>query len=269
MLFELFDKFNSNPACIEESQPICKHAHLVTEYSSVLCKDCGIELRKDEPVHGWKSNPRYDNPNSCSQQTSEFYVKRYVKEKSIYSDVQNMNISEHIKDIANSIYTDVCQDKVHRGVRRKAIIFASVFHAYKLDDNPQSYETLIHIFDIQRKDALKGLKYINENISRQSPIRTVYITPEHLIREFLAYFSISEERKAEIIALYHQVKNKSSILNRSRPQSVASGIIWYWIKLNRNQLDMKEFTSRVDLSELTIVKMAKEVSRILGKEGIV
>lgn len=269
MLFELFDKFDLKPEFISEQKTLCEHSNLTVECSSVLCTDCGIELRKDEPVHGWKSTPRYDNPNSCTQQSSEFYVRRYVKEKSIYSDVQNMNISDHIKDIANDIYIDVCQEKVHRGVRRKAIIFASVFHAYKLDDNPQSYETLIRVFNIQRKDALKGLKYINENISRQSPIRTVYITPEHLIREFLAYFSISEERRTEIIALYHQVKNKSSILNRSRPQSVASGIIWYWIKLNQKQLNMKEFTSRVDLSELTVIKMAKEVARICGKEGVV
>lgn len=232
----------------------CTHSILITEQSTLMCYYCGVEISREPKVH---SDGYVPNQAHC-------YTRKTIKDKSIYSDVQNMNISDKIKDIANDIYIEACQTKVHRGNKRKSIVFASVFHAYKLSRTPQSCETLIRVFNINRKDALKGLKFINENLSKNSPVRTLYITPEHLIREFLTNFQITEENEQEIVDLYHQVRNRSITINRSRPQSVASGVIWYWVKLHGKPLNIKDFVKRVVLSELTVIKMAKEVARIRG-----
>jgi transcription initiation factor TFIIIB Brf1 subunit/transcription initiation factor TFIIB len=254
--FSLFDKLNATPVEIDPKTDFCQHTVLVTEQSMLLCYYCGSEVNRETKYDGYMPNQTH-----C--------YTRKNKEKSIYLDVQNLDISDHIKDIANDIYLEACKEKIHRGNKRKAIVFASVFHAYKLDKNPQSCETLIRVFNINRKDALKGLKFINENLSKNSPIRTLYITPEHLIREFLENFQITEQNQAEIVDLYHQIRNRSTAINRSRPQSVASGVIWYWVKLNQKQLNIKDFVKRVVLSELTVIKMAKEVGRIRGREDVV
>lgn len=232
----------------------CLHESIINEHGTSLCSSCGLEVQKSFDMNEMKHSIE---PNRC-------FVRK-LKDKTIYQDLQNLNVSDHIKDIANDIYVEACKGKVHRGARRKAIVFASVFHAYKLDNNPQSCESLIKLFQMKRKDALKGLKFVNENSSKESPIRDVYITPEHLIREFLYNFHVSEEKRDEIITLYNDIKDKSVTLNRSRPQSVASGVIWYWICLNKKQINIKEFIKKVDLSELTVNKMAKEVARLTGK----
>lgn len=257
--FSLFDKIASQSVPIDcdsieqQQQPTtCLHPVVVTEQSLTMCYFCGSEvICESRPSGGYMPNQAH-----C--------YTRKTKEKSIYPDIQNMNISDHIKDIANDIYIEVCRERVHRGNKRKSIVFASIFHAYKLANNPQSCDTLIRALNINRKDALKGLKFINENLSKNSPVRTLYITPEHLIHEFLENFEITEENEREIVDLYHQIRNKSTTINRSRPQSVASGVIWYWVKLNRKPLHIKDFIQRVLLSELTVIKMAKEIARIRG-----
>lgn len=230
-------------------QDVCDHTECVIEQGIRMCIECGVEMK--EPVHSMK---HVIDPTRC-------YIRK-TKDKSIYDDVRHLNISDHIKDIANKIYIQVCGNTTRRGTTRRGIVFGAIFHSYKLDKNPQSCDSLIKQFNIKRKDALKGLKYINEHAPTNSPIRTTYITPEDLIYEFLAKFNVSSDKKKEVLDLYRSIKDTSSIMNRSRPQSVAAGVIYYYIQSTDKHIDIKEFVKQVNLSELTINKISKEISRI-------
>ncbi len=68
---------------------------------------------------------------------------------------------------------------------------------------------------------------------------------------------------------YVKIKNRSSILNCSRPQSVASGIVRYYILLHGKEISMAEFRAKVKLSELTINRIVKEISDVLGTDNLV
>ena len=61
------------------------------------------------------------------------------------------------------------------------------------------------------------------------------------------------------------IKNKSSIINRSRPQSVASSLIYFFLcKIKgANNVNIKDFVKKVKLSELTINKIVKEIESII------
>ena len=100
-------------------------------------------------------------------------------------------------------------------------------------------------------------------------MKTTYITPQNLIREIMKKFDATPEQIDEVNQLYLQIHNKSSILNRSRPQSVASGLVRYYILLKGKDITIKEFRQKVKLSELTIEKMAKEISRVLQTPWII
>lgn len=241
-------------------EPFCTHENIITENGTMVCIDCGLETVNEEEDSEWKyygiNDTKYSiDPTQC-------YIRK-VKDKSIYQDVQNLDISDNVIDIASNIYDTVCLGKVHRGSFRRAIIFAVIFHAYKLNETPKSCEYLIKEFKIKRKDALKGLKFVNENAPKNSPLRNLYITPEHLIREFAKNFQVSQDKCNELIQLYRYLKGKSTIFNRSRPQSVASGVIWYWIQVHDKPITMKEFSKKIGLSELTITKISKEIGKLL------
>ena len=130
---------------------------------------------------------------------------------------------------------------------------------------PQSHEKLIKIFNLSRKSGLKGLKHVNLYAPKDSNIRTTYITPINLIEEIMNEFTSSTEQKNEVLELYEKIKNKSSKLNRSRPLSVASGIVYYWITIKNKHINIRDFSKNVGLSELTINKISKEITELLER----
>ena len=59
------------------------------------------------------------------------------------------------------------------------------------------------------------------------------------------------------------IKDKSIKINRARPQSIAAGITYYWICQKDKKISISEFMEKVGLSELTITRIAKEITELL------
>ena len=244
----------------------CEHTDTIFENGNELCVECGEEIFKDIAndkewrYYGHSDNKHTSDPTRCQVRKSE--------DRNIYKDVKNMGFSEKIVNTANKFYNEVTKGKIYRGNSRKAIVFATIFHSFKLSGKPQSCESLINIFKLERKAGLKGLKHVNLNAPKDSPIRTTYITPVNLIDEIMDKFITTPAQKDEVKKLYVEVKNKSSKLNRSRPQSTSAGIIYYWIRLNNKEISIKDYVKKVGLSELTINKISKEIADVLGTPDI-
>jgi transcription initiation factor TFIIIB Brf1 subunit/transcription initiation factor TFIIB len=241
---------------------ICKHLNYDAENSSVFCLDCGQELEKsifkdkEWRYYGQSDNKRTSDPTRV--------VPRKFEDRNIYKDVESMGFSDKIVYLANQIYIEVTKGQIFRGNSRRAIVFASIFHAFKLRGKPQSHDKLIKIFGLNRKIGLKGLKHVNLNAPKDSLIHTTYITPENLIEDIMDKFKATQEQKNEVIELYHKIKNKSSKINRARPQSVASALTYFWICIKGLDISLKDFAKKSDLSELTIDRLAKEIATILN-----
>jgi hypothetical protein len=240
----------------------CFHDNTASEKGINICIDCGEEIIHIFPFKDWKYYDQHDT-KSCSDPSR--VQTRKSDERGIFKDVENLGFSENIVAKANKLYAQVTEGKILRGNSRKAVIFACIFHSYKISGKPQSHEKLIKVFNLSRKTSLKGLKLVNLYAPKNSKIRTTYITPVNLIDEIMDdIFAATKEQKEEVIQLYYQVKNKSSRLNRSRPQSVSAALIYYWSRLKKKEISLKDFTKKVDLSELTINKIAKEIADVLN-----
>lgn len=261
------DIVSSEPSSPKEIVSSCSHENIISEKGVSVCVDCGEEIsqhithEKEWRYYGQGDTKHSSDPNRVQMRKTE--------ERSIFKDVENLGFSESIIAKANKIYAQVTEGKIFRGNHRKAIVFACVFHAYKMSGKPQSHESLIQIFNLNRKTGLRGLKYVNLYAPKDSKIRTTYITPTHLISEIMIKFSATKEQTEEVIEIYEKIRNKSSRLNRSRPQSVASGLVFYWICLKGKEISLKDFAKKVTLSELTINRIAKEIAEVLETPDIV
>ena len=249
-----------------EEMVSCLHENTINEKGMNVCLDCGEEMQyknthdKEWRYYGQGDTKHISDPNRVQMRKSE--------ERNIFKDVENLGFSDKVVARANKIYSQVTKVKIFRGNSRRAIVFASIFHSFKLGGYPQSHERLIRIFNLNRKTGLRGLKYVNLYAPKDSKIRTTYISPANLLEEILEQFSATKEQKQEVVELYEKIKNKSSRLNRSRPQSVSSGLVFYWTCLKAKNISLKEFAKKVQLSELTISKIAKEISEVLETPGI-
>ena len=244
------------------SEQLCDHSNIVEENGFMCCTDCGIEMNKNVyqekewRYYGQSDNKRVSDPNRV-------HIRK-MEERNIFKDVENMGFSDKIVCYANQIYIQVTNGQIFRGNSRKSLIFSCIFHSFKVNKIPQTHEKLLATFEISRKSALRGIKYVNLNTPKDSEIHTTYITPINLVEEIMDKFSATPTHKAEVYELYNKIKNKSSKINRSRPQSIASGLVFTWICIKNLDISIKEFAKKTELSELTILKIAKEISIILN-----
>jgi transcription initiation factor TFIIIB Brf1 subunit/transcription initiation factor TFIIB len=262
---EALDKYNTTNKTTNNNN--CNHTEITVEKNITSCIQCGeilnkeIMHEKEWRYYGTSDSKRTSDPNRVQI--------RKTDERNIFKDVENMGFSETITNKANEIYIQVTKGQIYRGNSRKAIIFACIFHSYKISGNHQTPENLIKLFGLNRKNGLKGLKIVNVNAPKDSQIHTTYITPEHLIKDIMSKFQATQTHINEVIELYSKIKNRSSKLNRSRPQSVAASLTYYWICKKKLNISLKEFAKKVDLSELTINKNAKEVETVLNTPNII
>lgn len=251
----------------EQTSETCSHENVIIEKGMGVCIDCGevihqkINHDKEWRYYGQNDSKHSSDPNRVQPRKTE--------EKSIFKDVENLGFSEKIIVEANKIYAEVTKGKIFRASSRKSIVFACVFHAHKLCDKTQTYTSLIKTFNLERKAGMYGLKYVNLNAPKNSVICTAYISPPSLVEEIMGEFNATVEQKEEVKSLYEKIKNKSSRLNRSRPQSVACGLVFYWICMTGKDISLKDFTKKAGLSELTINKIAKEIAEVLQTPHIV
>ena len=186
--FDLFDTFynkttEDNNKTTKNS--VCNHVKRNIN-GNIVCTNCGetfnvIQYDQQEWRYYGSADTRHtSDPNRC--------VMRKSDTRSILKDVSEFGFSDRIVNDANTLYELVTKNKIYRGNTRKSIIFACIFHSYKLNDNPQTCEALMRIFNLDKKIALRGLKYVNLNAPKESNIRRTYITPEHIINDILDKF---------------------------------------------------------------------------------
>lgn len=256
----------------------CRHLNIINEKDMDICTNCGQEIKKNITfTRDW----RYCQKNDTKCVDPLRVQKRRNDERTIYKDVENMNFSDRIVSIANKIYFEITKEQIFRGNSRKAIVFACIFHSYKLTEKPQTHEKLIDVFGLSTKIGLKGIKYVNLYTSKNkidfdglldvkpsvSPI--TYITPVNLVEEIMDKFNATKEQKQQVVSIYHKIKNRSSRLNRSRPQSVASALVYYWICENKINISLKQFAKTISLSDLTINKLYIEIVELFKNKKVI
>ncbi len=238
-------------------QGSCPCDDTVEEHGVLICRMCGSEV-KEEVEGRWtgiEGGKGVNDPTRCHA--------RKVDEKSIFKDVEGLGICSSIIHVANEIYLQATRNSIYRGESRRGIIFSCLFHAFKLCGSPQTVESLQVIYPLDRRVMLKGMKHVSLHAPKDSAFRTTYITPVEIIDEVMTKLNATKDHKAEVVSIYEKVKNRSSVVNRSKPQSVAAGLVYYYITKQNKRIAMKDFTKVVALSEMTITKLVKEIERII------
>lgn len=256
--------YNTNKCNSEQTTDTseCIHEDSVFENGIMTCTCCGEEI--DRPLVFSKDWRYYNSSDSKRSDPTRVHARK-IEEKNISKDVASMNFSESIVSVANDLYMTCTNGQIYRGGSRKAVIFACIFHAYKLAGNHQTPDTLIAAFGLTRKAGLKGMKVLNINIPKESEIHNTTITPYHIISDTMDKFLTTSNHKDEVYEIYKKIDNRSSKLNRARPQSVAAAVIYHWVSARDINITIKDFANITNLSEMTILKNTKEVERVLSE----
>jgi len=226
----------------------------------MICEDCGSEISKiDLQDKEWRYYGHFDTKNSSDPSRCQ---TRFVEDdKNIFKDIEGMGFPEDVVKKANENYIKVIQNTIHRGNTRKGLIFACIFEALKILGKPQPAKPLGELFGIDNKTAMHGVKTLKLKLPKDC-MSAEYITPEHIIDNIMNTFGATSEKKEEVKSIYNSVKGKSDKLNRSRPHSIAAGLIYYWLLKTNNTITLKQFSESVKLRDTTILNISKEVELI-------
>jgi len=250
----------------EDEGEKCGHKNTIVEKDTMICIECGEEIvKKTQQDKDWRL---YHTDSKKTNDISRTHIRK-IDEKSIDKDVENLGFPDSIVIEADKLYAQVTEGKIFRGNSRRSIVFGCITSIMKIVGKSFDCDDLINVFGLNKKTAMKGLKFVNLKAPKKSNIRTTYITPLHLIEEIMNKFNATPAQKKEVQNIYKKIRNKSSKLNRSRPQSLASAVVFYWICSKGMNISLKDFTQKVNLSELTVNKVAKEIALVMKTPNVI
>ena len=244
----------------------CPHSSTVEEEGYTICVECGLQF--DKPLnyerewrfYGSEDNRRGTNPSRCHLRKSD--------DRTLFADVEHCQFPPMVIDQANRYYQLITENKIYRGARRKELVFGCIFVAFKECGNPRKPEAISRMMGLNSKEKKimsRGIKIFAENIPRGVVSQvTGYTTPIDLVPDILTALRAEKEHLCEIKNIFNRVHNRSRLLNRSNPQSTAAGLVYYYCKLIGKNISRKEFSEITELSEITIIKIAREIHDLVG-----
>lgn len=213
-----------------------------------------------------EAEPDEDGLGGDQTKTAQDHMRcqfRKIAEKGIRNDLLKLNIAPEVIEIADSYYEEVTKGEIKRSNLRKGIMFACVFQAYKDLNKHQTPDYLQKLFKITRRTMSKGLTYFYPRSTKRSGDNG-YITAEHFIPRVMETFNVKQEHIDAALKLYDQIKDKTTLFNSSNPQSVSSGLVYYYFKKINVDIPGKDFGKVVGLSDVTIVRIASRIDEILN-----
>ena len=268
MLFELANKENQTRYEKEttiDANTNCKHENTINENHIEICVDCGIALHNKLTTEAeWRYYGENDNNHSSDPSRCQY---RKAVDKSIKKDLEKLDLTPEIINLSDELYFKVTKGDIKRGDLRWGIIFACVFEAYKMIGNPQtpiSIQKMFNkVFAITKRNMSHGINYFRLGMPKEEKKDIQYITAEHFIPSILEKFDIKQEHTENILALYKEIENKSSVINRRNPQSVSCGLVYYYLKKLNADISVGKFGKIVGLSEITISNIMNEIDEVI------
>jgi hypothetical protein len=241
----------------------CKHGNIIIIEDNEVCVECGAVVQDLEESE-WKA----DGPKNISDPMR--CHKRKSGERTIYKDVENMEFPDIIVKSANKKYQEIIKNNIYRGAKRKAIIVACLFYSYIEHGEFRTSDEISRKFNIKKKSVKEGFAKYCETFPHAA---TQYIDAKDLIKQIMIRTNINFSHLRKINKLCEYLENKSQLLNRSNPQSVAAAIVYLYLCLEseyKDQIGMTKlkFANIVNLSDITITKLGKESQRIIKNDTL-
>jgi transcription initiation factor TFIIIB Brf1 subunit/transcription initiation factor TFIIB len=248
--------FGSNNKDKSKDKNKCIHSSIINENGIDICVDCGENLNSETFDTEW----RYYGDNSKSYDPTRCQYRK-VQDKGIKKELEKMAFSREIIDKADYYYQKVTQGDIKRSLYRQGIMFACVYYSYKFYKKKITTVELDEIFKIGRRKMSKGLTYFKVRIPKDEIVdeEEDYVTAEDFIPKILEKWNVKESHVKHVVEIFKTLKDKSSLLNTSNPQSVASGIVYYYLKKLGIDITPGKFGKIVELSEITINRITNEV----------
>jgi len=239
---------------LEESSYGCK----------VLCNGAmSYEMRKIRRYTEWQSMPYKEK-----SQYDEFQI--------ITTMAQNAGIPKMIIDDAILYHKKISEyETTFRGDNRDAILAASIYIAYRINNYPRTAKEIASIFHLDATSATKGCKNalsiinnLEKDMNNNDKTMFYKTKPESFIERYCSKLNINNEL-TKLCQFISMKIEKLDIMPENTPPSIAAGVVYFIAQLCKLNISKKEIKNVSETSEVTINKCYKKLEKIAKEANII
>lgn len=191
------------------------------------------------------------------------YASSKTSEKSILKEMENIPLPEEIKIKAEEIFNKL-NPQTKRGNRRKQLIFFCIHSAYLELGNPQDPKKIAQLVGIKNSKMTKSLSMYSQAQTGYKP-PLIFVTPLDFIPQYCEMLKLTEETTQDVKLFAETILQKDTTLKQKFPQKIAAGILLYYLTINGIQINKKEYAKVIQLSEVTINNIYKQIVSLHNK----
>lgn len=243
----------------------CEHLQSFHIDGMTICTGCGVKIDEDLVDN---ENRYYGSMDTRYGSDPSRYNQRKSEERNLYADMDQLGFPQDIIERANTYYKKIIDNKIYRAGNRMSIVFACTYHAYMDIQEPRLPSELAAIFNIDKKGISNGLKTFS-HIFRKRPEKK-YIDAMDIIPKILMALQLDNSTiaiyKRDLNLIYQWLKTKSKSYNSGNPQTIAAGLVYYYLKLLNTNITRSDFAKVVKLSDITFIKISQDIHRMINPQ---
>jgi len=171
--------------------------------------------------------------------------------KTIYDELQRLDLPESIRALANDIYARLAGDTgTRRCSVRRSLIFFCVYNGYLEAGEVRDPVEIAKLVGIAPNTIAHALNQFSYPLTCYR-IKNVTTSPVDLIEQYARQQGIREDLLPSLRALCARW-TEAPVFRRLMPQPVAAGVLRYYMELNGLPLDMDQFLKTYHLTRLAL-----------------
>jgi hypothetical protein len=248
----------------------CPHDKCITDGTKRICEKCNCEVDILDYEAEWKFKGHGVNNARCSRSkvnSKSDSIQKIFDDAKIFKELANERRKKMCEDRYNLIVGET--DDAH-GPQRKGIIAACLMYVLQEDGIVRQPKDFQKYFKITAKVMSKGISRYHMRFPES---RTIVVTTKDLIHRITSeVLKIDKTHEENIIKLATLIEKSNAQINRSCPASLAPAIVYAYLCCVAPQykqslgISKQKFAGLVDLSQITITKLAKTIAQFLGKK---
>jgi hypothetical protein len=207
---------------------------------SPVCPSCGAH--SDSSVH------LYDNTPKGSLK---------LKEQPHLPELDRFKFSQGMKAEMTDIFYSATGHKTRRKAPRRAMIFLAIVHVCKASQVP---------FD--KNDLMKSLDITDRHVN--TAMKEMHIPPKAIsvadvLKDLMAIFNVKDTLFETLLETYERCKRTSIIFNSAKPDTIASGLLYYHLKTGLGDVfNQDSYFAQTTVSRDSILAVYADISKVIG-----
>ena len=211
------------------------------------------EMRRIKRYHNWNVMPYHER-------------SRYH----IFDKINNIGcrwgIPQRIIHEAHALHSQIAENSITRGGKRRGVIAACLYYACKSIGFPRNSKEIAKMFDIDNSEMTNGCKCFQEIMStndikngRKKVQSMTCSEASDFIPRYCSYLNISDKTFVDLCIVVSKRTKNAEIVRENTPPSIACGIIYLLSQLLSLSYDIKTIHKKCDISVVTINKCFRQL----------